>query len=187
MRNLLRLPAFLLVLASFPYMARADTMARAGALTGLDAMTSTVLQKGQSSFSGIGLRARLHPEQLVKQVELMPSFEYWRNTNTVHPYGIHSMRKDATLGMDVRYQFAPKRWNPYLGAGFGVHFISSKVDAPSLGIHDASDSIIKGSLGALAGLNFGISERLGNFFEFKYHHLSDYRQLKINWGLSYKL
>jgi opacity protein-like surface antigen len=181
MRKILRLPVFLIVLTSFPF------MARAGVLTGLDAMSATVLQKGQSSFSGIGLRARLHPEQLVKQVELMPSFEYWRNTSTVHPYGIHSMRKDATLALDARYKFSPKGWNPYVGAGFAVHFLSWKVDAPSLGIHDANDAVIKGSLGAIAGMTFGLSGRLDNFFELKYHHLTDYGQLKINWGLSYKM
>ena len=161
--------------------------ARAGTLTALEAMSSTVMQQGQSSFSGVGLRVRLHPERLIKQVELMPAFEYWRNTSTVHPYGIHSMRKDATLALDARYVFNPAGWQPYVGAGYALHFLSSSVDAPTLGIHDASDSVIKGGLAALAGVTVGLSGKFDNFFELKYHHIPDYRQLKINWGLAFKL
>ena len=47
--------------------------------------------------------------------------------------------------------------------------------------------MIKGGLAALAGLSFGMSDRIDNFIELKYHHIPDYRQLKLNWGLSFKL
>ena len=38
-------------------------------------------------------------------VEILPSIEYWRNSNTLEPFGIKTTRKDATLGGDVRYMF----------------------------------------------------------------------------------
>lgn len=161
--------------------------AHGGMLSAMDAMSSTVLFEGQSSFSGLTVRTRLHPERLIKEVELMPSFEYWRNSSTVHPYNIHAARKDATLAFDARYVFSGPKWQPYIGAGWAVHFLSSRVNAPALGIPDAHDSIIKGSLGALAGVTYALSDRIDNILELKYHHLSDYRQLKINWGLSFKL
>ena len=156
-------------------------------LTGLDLMSATVLQEGQSSFSGLGLRGRLHPGSLVQDFEFLPSIEYWRNSSTVPPYSIRATRKDATLGMDARYIFHPKGWQPYVGGGYAVHFLSSRVNAPTLGLDDASDSVVKGGLAALAGVTFGLSPRLDNFLELKYHHVPGYRQLKINWGLAIKL
>jgi hypothetical protein len=181
MRLCCRLFVVLLLLASAP------AVARAGLISGLDGMSSTVMQEGQSSFSGLAVRVRLQPQRLIQQVELMPSVEYWRSSNTVQHYGIETMRKDATLGMDARYTFNTKGWRPYVGAGFGLHFLSSRVNAPSLGLNDATDSVVKGGLAALGGVSFGLSQRLDNFIELKYHHITDYRQLKINWGLSYRL
>src|ERR1044072_4519271 len=43
--------------------------AGASALTGVDAMTATVFEEGQSSFSGLGIRARLHDARLLENVE----------------------------------------------------------------------------------------------------------------------
>jgi hypothetical protein len=61
------------------------------------------------------------------------------------------------------------------------------VNAPSLGLDHASDSVIKGGLAALAGTSFGITPRFSNFIELKYHNLPGFSQLKINWGLSYSM
>lgn len=156
-------------------------------ISGIDGMTATVMQEEQSSFSGLALRARLSSDRLIKQVEILPTIEYWRNSSTVNPYDIRSTRKDATLGVDMRYNFANETWKPYLGAGFGIHFLSSQVSAPSLGIPNGSDGVVKGGLAALGGVSFGMTAKIDNFFELKYHHIPEYRQLKINWGLSYRL
>ena len=82
-------------------------------LAGVDIMTSTVMQEKQSSFSGLGLRMRVTSPRLVKGVELLPTVEYWRNANTVEPFGIRTTRKDATLGADVRYSFNSTGMQPY--------------------------------------------------------------------------
>ena len=157
-------------------------------VSGVDVMTATVMQQHQSSFSGIALRMRIHPPQLIQQVSLMPTIEYWRNTSNVQPFNIESTRKDATLGADMRYDFGPASgFHPYVGAGFGLHFLSSKVNAPTLGLNDAKDSLIKGGVSALAGVTFGLSGRLNNLVELKYHHIPDHSQFKINWGLAIDL
>jgi opacity protein-like surface antigen len=161
--------------------------AQAQGLTGVDIMTSTVMQEGQSSFSGLGARVRVHPAQLVQQVEVLPYVEYWRNSSTVQPYDIRSTRKDATLGVDARFTFTEHAWQPYVGAGWGLHFLSSRVQAPLLGVNDAKDSLMKGGLSVLGGINFALNEKIDNFVELKYHHVTDYKQLKFNWGLSFKL
>ncbi|MBI5709024.1 MAG: outer membrane beta-barrel protein [Candidatus Eisenbacteria bacterium] len=181
MRGILRLffVLFLLVISA--------ALARAGTIAGVDGMTSTVMQQGQSSFSGLGVRVRLRSARLVEGFELMPAVEYWRNSSTVETFGIRTTRRDATLGVDARYSFRTGGWHPYVGGGLGLHFITNEVDAPSLGLRHASDSVMKGGLAALAGTSFALTSRLDNFIELKYHHLPGYSQLKINWGLAWGL
>jgi opacity protein-like surface antigen len=155
-------------------------------MTGIDAMTSTVMQEKQSSFSGIGLRARLTSPIFVQGIEFMPALEYWRNANTVDPFGIRTTRKDVTLAVDVRYAFRSTGTRPYLGVGYGVHFLSASVDFPSQSLYD-TNALTKGGFAALGGLSFPLTQKVENFLELKYHHIPDYRQLKFNWGISFNL
>jgi opacity protein-like surface antigen len=161
--------------------------AHAVGISGVDGMTSTVFQEGQSSFSGLGLRVRFQPQSLISEIEIMPVVEYWRNSSTVQPYDIRSTRKDATLGVDARYTFTNNSWKPYVGVGYGLHFMSSNVRAPQLGVDDASDSVVMGGLAVLGGVSFTLTKRIDNFLELKYHHISGYKQLKLNWGLAFGL
>lgn len=163
------------------------TAASAGSLSGFEAMTSTIMTHGQSSFSGLGFRARVQPPMLIKAVSIMPSFEYWRNTASVQPYDIKSAKKDAALAVTARYDFKLKGWNPYAGAGYALHFLSSEVQAPQLGIPNASHSLTKGGFTGLGGVSFPITDRFSNFIELQYHFLPDYEQFKINWGLGFNL
>jgi hypothetical protein len=164
-------------------------LARAQALSGVDVMTSTVMQQHQTSFSGLSARVGLRSARIVEGFDLLPYVEYWRNGAQIHigDNDITSTRKDATLGADVRYSFQREGWRPYVGAGLGVHFLSTEVDAPSLHLDHANDSVIKGGLSALAGITFPLTRRLDNFMELKYHHIPDDSQLKINMGIAWKL
>jgi len=153
-------------------------------LTAIDIMTSTVMQEKQSSFSGLALRARMTSPIFVQGIEFMPTIEWWRNANTLDAFNIRTTRKDATLAVDMRYAFRQTGTRPYVGAGFGVHFLSSSVDAPSLGLNDESHSLIKGGFGVLGGVGFPLTQKIENFLELKYHHVPSYRQLKFNWGIS---
>lgn len=154
-------------------------------LTGIDGMTSTVMQQHQSSFSGLGARVRLQSARIVPGFELLPSIEYWRNSTTVDPFGIKTSRRDATMGADVRFTFRNNNLHPYVGGGYGIHFLSSEASVPGIG--DRKTSIIKGGLAALGGVSFGMTQKLDNFLELKYHHIPGYSQFKINWGLSWTL
>jgi opacity protein-like surface antigen len=160
-------------------------LARAGAFGGVDLMTATVLQKHQSSFSGLAARVRLTSARIVDGFELMPYVEYWRTSNTVDPPDITVSRKDATLGAALRYRFHRAGWQPYVGGGLGVHFLSNQVNAPQLGLDDRRDSVIRGGLSALAGVAVPLSDHVENFIELEYHHLPDLSQLKINMGIGW--
>ncbi len=156
-------------------------------IIGVDGMSATVMQEGQSSFSGLGLRARIKSDRFIEGIEFMPALEWWRNNSTVEPFGIRSSRRDATLALDARYAFKHEGFTPYLGGGFAIHFLTNEVDAPALGLNDAQHSVIKGGLSALGGISFPLGGRFSNLVELKYHHVTDFRQLKLNWGIGYRL
>lgn len=158
-----------------------------GTIVAIEGMTATVLQEDQSSFSGLGLRLRIQPPRMMKQFELMPTVEWWRNSSTLRPYNIRTTRKDATVGIDARWNFVTESFKPYIGAGWGLHFLSDEVSAPSLGVPNQKYSVTKGGLALLGGVSFALSGRLDNFLDLKYHHVTDFRQFKINWGLTYNL
>lgn len=157
-----------------------------GGLTGVDVMTATVFQQGQSSFSGLGLRFRISDSRLLESVELLPTVEYWRNSTTLDagaPVGrIHAVRRDATIGFDVRYVIPRENLNLYVGTGLGVHFLSNEA---RVGGTQSDDSLTKGGLTLLAGASFANTSRFGNFLELKAHFVGGYRQIKLNMGLSW--
>ena len=181
MRSAIRCSAVLLVLA-LP-----AGSAAAGSLTGVDAMSSSIMQHEQTSFSGLGARARFAPWPTAVGLEVLPGIEYWRSSTTVDVYDIKSQRRDATLAIDARYRFGGTNARPYVGAGFAIHFLSNEVHAPSLGVPDASHSIMKGGLAVLGGVSFPLAGAFESFLEAKYHAVTDNEQLKLSWGLSYNL
>ena len=178
----------LALLAGLPIAANAATTSapatRTSMFAGVEGTSSTIFQHGQSSFSGIGLRVRLAPF-VMPDLEVMPGLEYWRNTSSIPVYDIHSERSDATLGVDARYRFPGTSWRPYGGVGFGIHFLSSRVDAAPLGVTNARHSIMKGAASVLGGVSFPLAGAFDTFLEGKYQAVSDYEQFKLSWGLSY--
>jgi len=176
--------SLLAALAATAVLTAASTCS-AGGLTGIDGMMSTVLQEGQSSFSGLAIRGRFHDARFLDAVDFLPTVEYWRNSSTINAFALNAVRRDATLGADVRYLFPGDMWRFYAGGGYAVHFLSNEVHAPAAGLEDANDSLTKGGLTLLGGVAFGTTSRVGNFIELKGHLVGDYRQLKINMGLSW--
>lgn len=190
----LAVASFLLVLAAAPVRAQSGDAStpvpgqpagtRAG-VSGLDVMTATVFQEGQSSFSGLALRLRLRTGSLMPNFEIMPAIEYWQNVNRVSLFGVKTTRSDATLGCNARWTFSHDHWQPYLGAGLAVHFLDEKVDAPDLGVNSQSNSTVRGGYALLGGVSFTMTKSLSNFLEVEHHGVSHYRQLKVNTGLGW--
>ncbi|MFM8559469.1 MAG: hypothetical protein ACKOC6_07690, partial [bacterium] len=112
--------------------------------------------------------------------------EYWRNSTTLDagaPVGrVHAVRRDATIGFDVRYVIPRENFNAYVGTGIGVHFLSNEVTLNGV---RTPDSLTKGGLTLLAGAAFGTRSRFGNFIEGKVHFVGGYRQIKLNMGVTW--
>jgi hypothetical protein len=156
-----------------------------GGVSGIDAMTSTVFQQGQSSFSGLAFRMRLQSSRLVPNIELVPAVEFWRHRNEVSTYHIRTSRGDATLSFQGRWTFPREHWQPYLGLGAAVHFMDEKVDAPDYGLDNVHNSTVRGGYILDGGINFTITSAISNFLELEYHGVSDYRQTKLHTGVSW--
>lgn len=154
-------------------------------IVGIDAMTATVFQEGQSSFSGVALRVRVKSARLVPSIEFLPTIEYWQNSNKIEAVGLKTTRRDGTIGGDARWTFAHPGWRPYAGVGLGIHFLEEKVNAPTLGLYDESHATVRGGIDFLGGVSFGGTEKLGSFIEAKFHDVTHYRQLKFNTGLTW--
>lgn len=164
--------------------AAAAAPAHAG-VSGLDVMTSTIFQEGQSSFSGLGLRLRLRSASLLPSVEIMPAVEYWQNVSRVTLYDLKTTRSDATLGCQVRWTMERETWKPYVGGGLAVHFLSDKINSSQLALANSRNSTVRGGYSLVGGLTFPMTDRLTNFIELQHHGVSHFRQLKFNTGLGW--
>jgi opacity protein-like surface antigen len=128
---------------------------------------------------------RVQVPQMLQGFSILPSVEYWLNKTSLPDFDVQTSRKDDTLSALMRYDFPHQGWQPYVGAGVAIHFLSSKVNAPSLGLNNRSESLTKGGLAMLAGAKFGLAGALGNLIELEYHYVPEHDQLKFNWGLTY--
>jgi len=180
-----RIPTLLLAALTAGLALTAAPARASGGLSGIDAMMATVFQEGQSSFSGLGMRFRISDSRITENIDFLPTVEYWRNSSKLESFGLASVRRDGTIGADVRWLFPGEAWRFYAGTGIAAHFISTEVDAPQFGLNDANDSLTKGGMTLLTGVWFGSRSSLGNFIEAKAHFVGGYRQLKINFGLSW--
>ncbi|NOT35452.1 MAG: hypothetical protein HOP12_15005 [Candidatus Eisenbacteria bacterium] len=154
-------------------------------ITGVEGVFHTIFQQDQSSFSGLGLRVHLKSASLIENVTITPSIQFWRNRNRVESFDITSTRSDARLGADARYTFLQYSVRPWVGAGWGLHFLSNEVNAPTLGLVNAEDSVIRGGMSIGAGLSTPIAGKLANDFGLEYDFLGRGSQTKLNMGLHY--
>ena len=152
-------------------------------MNGLDGMTQTVKQEGQSAITGLALRARLGSDDLPVHVTIMPTLEYWRDTAHLQDFNIRSTQKDLALGVDARYDLSLGSWRPYMGAGVATHFIKTSFSAPDIGIAPSEQGHTKVGPNALIGLQLAPLGFLQSFIEAKYAYVPPFRQFKFDWGL----
>src|SRR5262249_11926060 len=121
-------------------------------MNGLDGMTQTVKQEGQSAITGLALRARLGSDDLPVNMTIMPTLEYWKDCDRLDDFNIRSTQKDLALGVDARYDLSLGSWRPYAGAGLSTHFIKTTISAPSVGGAASEQSHAKIGPNVLLGL-----------------------------------
>lgn len=150
---------------------------------GIDVMTQTVKQEGQSTISGLGIRLRMQSDDLPAGLTLVPTLEHWRDSDRLQDFNIRATQRDLTLGLDGRYDWQWGNWRPYAGAGLGAHFIKTTFEAPDLGVAGEEETRTKVGPDVLVGLQLSPIAWLQSFAEAKYYYVPPFRQFKLNWGL----
>ena len=119
---------------------------------------------------------------LVRNVHLIPYFEYWSAGAEVG--GFSADVSDFNLAADINVDFPLQdaRITPYLGGGLGVHFISASTNVPG---EDGEDHT-KFGLNAQGGMRNQIMPNLNLFGELRYSFVSDMSQLKLVGGFTYQ-
>ena len=166
------------VLLSLPVAARSQIIQ----FSGIDGMTQNVKQEGQSAISGLAMRVRIGSDDLPVGMSIMPTIEYWKDSDQIGDFNIKSSQKDLSVGVDLRYDLSMGAWKPYLGAGVASHFITSKFEAPDIGVAELEEGHTKVGPNMLLGLQLAPLGFLQSFIEAKYSYVPPYRQFKLDWG-----
>jgi opacity protein-like surface antigen len=165
--------------ASFASTAAAQTTARATedvglGFKGLGARLGLVDPEGASSTLDLGLH--IDAGEIARNIHVSPIAEYWK----VGVSGIDL--SDFSLGLDLLFDFPlqDSRMTPYAGGGLGLHFV--KADDPQ----GPSNSDSKLGLNVQGGIRNDVMPNLALFGELRYNFVSDFNQLKILGGFTYR-
>lgn len=126
--------------------------------------------------------AHIDAGTLVRNVHLVPYFEYW--SAGAEAGGFEVDVSDLTIAADINVDFPLQdaRITPYLGGGLGVHFLSASTNVP--GESDSDDT--KFGLNLQGGMRNQIMPNLNLFGELRYSFVSDAGQLKVLGGFTYQ-
>lgn len=141
---------------------------------GIGARIGFVDPEGASSTLDLGFH--IDAGEIARNVHVAPIAEYWK----VGVSGIDL--SDFSVGLDLMLDFPlqDSRMTPYAGGGLGLHFV--KVDDPA----GASDSDSKLGLNVQGGIRTDAMPNLALFGELRYNFVSDFNQLKILGGFTYR-
>jgi len=147
---------------------------------GLGARIGLVDPEGASSTVDLGLH--VDAGEFARNVRLMPIAEYWSVGQDVGPYNVDL--KDFSLGADVNLDFPlqDSRITPYAGGGLGLHWLKATTNVPN--VPDQSDT--KLGFSVQGGVRTDAMPNLALFGELRYNFVSDFNQLKILGGFTYR-
>jgi len=129
-----------------------------------------VLGIGYDEALGFSLGAEYF---LTNRLSAAPYLLYAEN-NRISPM------RESILGVDLRYYFIKKRVNVYVGSGYGSYQIKRELPG--------SDNINRlNSVGAGAGAEYGLSNRLSINFDARMWHNSDGLLRVLSFGVAYRL
>jgi len=136
----------------------------------------------EDASSALNLGFHVDAGQIVRNVHLIPSLQYWSVGTDVGVYSADT--KDLAFNTDVNVDFPLQggRFTPYLGGGVGLHFLSFDSSVPN--VDSTSDT--KFGLNVLGGMRNDVMPNLALFGELRYAFVSDANQLKVLGGFTYK-
>lgn len=147
---------------------------------GMGARIGLVDPEGASSTLDLGLH--IDAGEFARNVRLSPILEYWSVGQDVGPY--NADLRDFSLGADVSLDFPlqDSRVTPYAGGGIGLHWLKASTNVPN--VEDQSDTKLGFDL--MGGVRTDAMPNLALFGELRYNFVSDFNQLKILGGFTYR-
>ncbi|HEX9655162.1 MAG TPA: outer membrane beta-barrel protein [bacterium] len=128
---------------------------------------------------GIGFGAHANLGEIIQNLVLYPSFEYFGKTDDSQ--GIDIDISFISINADARYYIPTQGTiDPFVGGGLAIHF--SKADAGAFG--DTSETDF--GLDLLGGIDVPVSDNLVATAKLKYV-ISDSKALKITGGITFLL
>jgi opacity protein-like surface antigen len=147
---------------------------------GIGGRIGLVDPEGASSTVDLGFH--IDAGEFARNVRLQPLAEYWSVGQDVGPY--NADLRDFSIGADIDVDFPlqDSRLTPYAGGGLGVHWLKASTTVPD--VPDMSDTKLGISL--QGGVRTEMMPNLALFGEVRYNFVSDFNQLKILGGLTYR-
>ncbi len=190
-KALLILALFLFCIAS-PQNALAKAARGGLGLNRLGVEAGLVDPEAVGSTLGFGAFADLGT--LAPDVRLSSHLGYWSKSE--NDFGAEASLRDISVGARARYMFhvtSPK-FQPYAGAGLGLHFFHTKVQTPDMDLgggfiipgFTAEDSATKVGLDLGGGVVTPLSPKTDLLVDFWYT-VADIDQLSMKAGLSFQL
>ena len=132
---------------------------------------------------GFGVFANLG--NLSRDIRLAPHLGYWSKSESFG--GAETSVHDISLGTRGQYMFhvSSPKFQPYAGAGLGLHFLSAKVSVP--GFMDAKDSSTKLGLDMGGGFITPLSPKTDLSVDLWYGVVEDFSQVSLKVGVSFDL
>ena len=121
---------------------------------------------------------------------LEPRIDFWSKSQ--EEFGAKATINDLTFGVRTKYMFEVQdpRFQPYAGAGLGLHFIHGEVNIPAGGGFPAmtvSDSQTKLGLDLGGGLQMPVNPMTNVMAEAWYGFVSDVNQFSLRLGISRRM
>jgi len=171
------------VLASTTAMAQSDL-----GMKGIGGAIGYVSPENVDGTFSIGALADLGT--LAPRLKLESRLDWWSHSEEA--FGAKASVRDLTIGARTKYmiEVANPRLQPYVGAGLGLHFLSSEVSIPAQGgfpamSESASDTKLGFDIGG--GAMTAIGPRTNLMGELWYGLVTDMSQLSIRVGICQQL
>lgn len=136
----------------------------------------------EDASSALLLGLHVDAGQIVRNVHLIPSMQYWSVGTDVGVYTADTSDLAFAADVNVDFPLQGRRITPYLGGGLGVNFLSFDSTVPGVESTDHT----KLGLNILGGFRNDIMPNLALFGDVRYSFVSDANQLKILGGFTYK-
>lgn len=157
-------------------------------LKGIGGAIAYVNPEGVDATIGLGALADLG--DIAPRIRMESRLDFWSHSEEV--FGAKASIRDITLGARGKYMLEVKnpKYQPYVGAGLGLHFLHAEVTVPAQGgfpAMTADDSQTKLGLDIGGGVMTAVTPQMNLMGEMWFGIVSDVSQFSLRVGLCHQL